>query len=148
MKPGTGPMAFYDQVKQAVRLKQTDPQHYISGLWQRWSRITSRCLWWLDKVPMGAAMNKGLTFKMGQTHVHRYLRPLLEHIEWRDRSIFRDYPPPEVGGAPHGYEIFKHKRQLHQGCFETVKHWRQRCVRYNLNSFLPSHHHPSCLRTT
>jgi threonine dehydrogenase-like Zn-dependent dehydrogenase len=35
----------------------------------------------LDKVPFGAAMNKGLTFKMGQTHVQRYLRPLLEKIE-------------------------------------------------------------------
>jgi threonine dehydrogenase-like Zn-dependent dehydrogenase len=34
----------------------------------------------LDKVPMGAAMNKGLTMKMGQTHVHRYLKPLLERI--------------------------------------------------------------------
>src|SRR6185503_7789280 len=34
----------------------------------------------LDKVPMGAAMNKGLTFKMGQTHVQRYMRPLLERI--------------------------------------------------------------------
>jgi threonine dehydrogenase-like Zn-dependent dehydrogenase len=34
----------------------------------------------LDKVPMGAAFAKGLTFKMGQTHVHRYLRPLLERV--------------------------------------------------------------------
>jgi threonine dehydrogenase-like Zn-dependent dehydrogenase len=34
----------------------------------------------LDKVPMGAAFAKGLTFKMGQTHVHRYMRPLLERI--------------------------------------------------------------------
>lgn len=33
-----------------------------------------------DKVPMGAAMNKGLTMRMGQTHVHRYLRPLLDKI--------------------------------------------------------------------
>jgi threonine dehydrogenase-like Zn-dependent dehydrogenase len=35
----------------------------------------------LDKLPFGAAFAKGLTFKMGQTHVHRYLRPLLERIE-------------------------------------------------------------------
>jgi threonine dehydrogenase-like Zn-dependent dehydrogenase len=34
----------------------------------------------LDKLPMGAAFAKGLTFKMGQTHVHRYLRPLLGRI--------------------------------------------------------------------
>src|SRR5205807_1440572 len=35
----------------------------------------------LDKVPMGAAFAKGLTLRMGQTHVHRYLRPLLRRIE-------------------------------------------------------------------
>ncbi|MDP9373543.1 MAG: glutathione-dependent formaldehyde dehydrogenase, partial [Chloroflexota bacterium] len=34
----------------------------------------------LDKIPFGAAFNKGLTFKMGQTHVQKYLRPLLERI--------------------------------------------------------------------
>ena len=36
---------------------------------------------YLDKVPLGAAFAKGLTFKMGQTHVHRYMRPLLSLIE-------------------------------------------------------------------
>jgi threonine dehydrogenase-like Zn-dependent dehydrogenase len=35
----------------------------------------------LDKVPFGAAMNKGLTLKMGQTHVPRYHHQLLKHIE-------------------------------------------------------------------
>jgi threonine dehydrogenase-like Zn-dependent dehydrogenase len=35
----------------------------------------------LDKVPLGAAFNKGLTLKMGQTHVQRYLPLLLERID-------------------------------------------------------------------
>lgn len=35
----------------------------------------------IDKIPFGAAMNKGLTFKMGQTHMMRYMQPLLEKIE-------------------------------------------------------------------
>jgi threonine dehydrogenase-like Zn-dependent dehydrogenase len=35
----------------------------------------------LDKFPLGAAFAKGLTLKMGQTHMHKYLRPLLERIE-------------------------------------------------------------------
>ncbi|WP_367275367.1 hypothetical protein [Microcoleus sp. CAWBG58] len=35
----------------------------------------------VDKVPLGAAFNKGLTMKMGQTHVHRYLRPLLDRVQ-------------------------------------------------------------------
>lgn len=34
----------------------------------------------LDKFPLGAAFAKGLTLKMGQTHVHRYMRPLLELV--------------------------------------------------------------------
>jgi threonine dehydrogenase-like Zn-dependent dehydrogenase len=34
-----------------------------------------------DKFPVGAFMEKGLTLKTGQTHVHRYLKPLLELIE-------------------------------------------------------------------
>jgi threonine dehydrogenase-like Zn-dependent dehydrogenase len=35
----------------------------------------------LDKFPLGAAFAKGLTLKMGQTHMQRYMRPLLERIE-------------------------------------------------------------------
>ena len=35
----------------------------------------------IDKVPFGAAFGKGLTMKMGQTHMHRYLKPLFQHIE-------------------------------------------------------------------
>jgi threonine dehydrogenase-like Zn-dependent dehydrogenase len=34
----------------------------------------------LDKIPFGAAFGKGLTFKMGQTHTQRYMRPLLELV--------------------------------------------------------------------
>ena len=44
----------------------------------------------LDKMPFGAAFGKGLTFKMGQTHVMKYLKPLLDRIEsGRDRSVVR-----------------------------------------------------------
>jgi len=35
----------------------------------------------VDKIPMGAAFNKGLHFRMGQTHMMKYMRPLLEKIE-------------------------------------------------------------------
>ena len=35
----------------------------------------------VDKFPLGAAFSKGLTLRMGQTHVHRYLKPLMERIE-------------------------------------------------------------------
>ena len=36
---------------------------------------------WLDKFPLGAAFAKGLTLRMGQTHMHRYLPLLLSRIE-------------------------------------------------------------------
>ena len=35
----------------------------------------------VDKIPLGAAMNKGLTMKMGQTHVQAYTHPLMKKIE-------------------------------------------------------------------
>ncbi len=35
----------------------------------------------MDKVPFGAAFGKGLTMKMGQTNMHKYLAPLLEKIQ-------------------------------------------------------------------
>ena len=38
---------------------------------------------WLDKFPLGAAFAKGLTLKMGQTHMHKYLPLLLGRIEKR-----------------------------------------------------------------
>jgi threonine dehydrogenase-like Zn-dependent dehydrogenase len=34
----------------------------------------------LDKFPFGAAFGKGLTFKMGQTHTQKYMKPLLDRI--------------------------------------------------------------------
>jgi threonine dehydrogenase-like Zn-dependent dehydrogenase len=34
-----------------------------------------------DKIPLGAAFNKSLTFRMGQTHMLKYMKPLLEKIE-------------------------------------------------------------------
>ena len=64
----------------------------------------------VDKIPMGAAMNKSLTFKMGQTHVHRYMQPLLEHIRRGDLDpSFIISHRLSLDDAPKGYEMFKHK---------------------------------------
>jgi threonine dehydrogenase-like Zn-dependent dehydrogenase len=38
----------------------------------------------LDKIPFGAAFQKGLTFRMGQTHMMQYMQPLLDRIERGD----------------------------------------------------------------
>jgi threonine dehydrogenase-like Zn-dependent dehydrogenase len=64
----------------------------------------------LDKFPAGAWMNKGLTMKTGQCHVHRYVRPLYERI--RNGEIDPSFVVThrlELGMAPDGYETFKHK---------------------------------------
>ena len=72
----------------------------------------------IDKLPFGAAMNKGLTFKMGQTHVQRYLQPLLELIERGaiDPSFVITHRVP-LGEAPAAYETFRDKKD---GCIKVV----------------------------
>ncbi|HWC17110.1 MAG TPA: zinc-dependent alcohol dehydrogenase [Terriglobales bacterium] len=64
----------------------------------------------LDKIPFGAAMNKGLTFKMGQTHMMRYMRPLLERIERGeiDPSFVISHRLP-LSKAPEAYKMFRDK---------------------------------------
>ena len=65
----------------------------------------------MDKFPTGALMNKGLTLRTGQCHVHRYLKPLYEHIrEGRiDPSFVVTHSLP-LEEAPNAYETFKHKQ--------------------------------------
>jgi threonine dehydrogenase-like Zn-dependent dehydrogenase len=72
----------------------------------------------LDKVPFGAAMQKGLTFKMGQTHVHKYVQPLFERIGRGeiDPSFVITHEMPLVE-APYGYQIFNEKKD---GCIKIV----------------------------
>ena len=72
----------------------------------------------IDKVPMGAAFNKGLTLKMGQTHVHRYLPRLLQHIEKGDidPSFVVTHTVP-IDDAPEMYKTFRDKKD---GCIKVV----------------------------
>jgi threonine dehydrogenase-like Zn-dependent dehydrogenase len=62
----------------------------------------------LDKVPFGAAFQKGLTFKMGQTHMMRYMKPLLSRIERGDidPSFVITHRLP-LDDAPKGYKLFR-----------------------------------------
>jgi threonine dehydrogenase-like Zn-dependent dehydrogenase len=72
----------------------------------------------LDKFPLGAAFSKGLTFKMGQTHVMKYLAPLLARIERGEIDpsfvITHRLPIDEAAGA---YRTFRdHKDE----CIKVV----------------------------
>jgi threonine dehydrogenase-like Zn-dependent dehydrogenase len=66
----------------------------------------------LDKIPFGAAFAKGLTFKMGQTHTHRYMRPLLEHVLRGDidPSFVVTHRAP-LAEAPRMYETFLRNKE-------------------------------------
>lgn len=65
----------------------------------------------LDKVPFGAAFGKGITMKMGQTHMHRYMKPLLERIEKGqiDPSYMISHRIT-IDEAPKMYEIWRDKK--------------------------------------
>src|SRR5690606_16723664 len=63
-----------------------------------------------DKIPLGAIMNKGLTIKTGQTHVHKYVPELLDHIRQGriDPSFVVTHRLP-LDEAPNAYNMFRNK---------------------------------------
>ena len=66
----------------------------------------------LDKVPFGAAFGKGITMKMGQTHMHKYMQPLLERIEKGqiDPSYMISHRIT-LDQAPDMYKIWRDKKE-------------------------------------
>lgn len=114
--------SFIDRVKQIAHL-QTDRAHVIREAIQCCGKagtisLPGVYLDKLDNIPFGAAMNKGLTFKMGQTHVQRYLPKLLEKI------IKGDIDPSKIithriklKDAAQAYHQFDEK---HDGCIKVV----------------------------
>jgi threonine dehydrogenase-like Zn-dependent dehydrogenase len=73
---------------------------------------------WSDKFPLGALMNKGLTIKTGQTHVHKYVPELLKLVQDGkiDPSFVVTHRLP-LSEAAHGYDIFRGKKD---GCIKVV----------------------------
>ena len=65
----------------------------------------------IDKVPFGSIVNKALTIKTGQTHVQRYMKPLLDLIEQGriDPSFVVSHRLP-LEDAPEGYKMFRDKQ--------------------------------------
>jgi threonine dehydrogenase-like Zn-dependent dehydrogenase len=72
----------------------------------------------VDKFPMGPFVNKGLTMKSGQTHMHRYMKPLLQKIEKGeiDPSFIITHKIP-IDQAPEMYKTFRDKKD---GCIKVV----------------------------
>ena len=84
--------AIYDRVKQAAWLA-TDRIHALRQAiycCRKGGTVSVPGVYGglLDKLPFGSAFSKGLTLRMGQTHVHRYMQPLIEKIQGNGRPGF------------------------------------------------------------
>jgi len=73
---------------------------------------------YLDKIPFGAFVGKALTWKTGQTHTQRYMKPLLEMIQGGkiDPSTLITHRP-DFADAPEAYKTFRDKKD---GCIKVV----------------------------
>ncbi|HVI29992.1 zinc-dependent alcohol dehydrogenase [Hansschlegelia sp.] len=72
----------------------------------------------LDKVPMGSAINRGLTFRMAQTPVQKYLPSLLERIE--KGEIDPSFVITHTATLEEGPELYKKFRDKQDGCIKVV----------------------------
>lgn len=111
---GLGLEGMYDRAKQAVRSQTGRPTALRQAILacRKGGTVSVPGVYGgvVDKIPMGAVMNKALRLRTGQTHVHRYLRPLLDHIRNGDIDptfIVTHTLPLE--DAPSGYEMFVDK---------------------------------------
>jgi threonine dehydrogenase-like Zn-dependent dehydrogenase len=73
---------------------------------------------WLDKFPLGPAFAKGLTLKMGQTHMHKYMPLLLDRIERGEIDPgFIITHRVTLDDAPEMYKTFREKQD---DCIKVV----------------------------
>lgn len=119
---GSGVAAKYDKVKQTIKL-QTDRPTVLREVIQACGKggivsIVGVYGGLVDKMPMGAAFAKALTFKMGQTPVQKYIEKLYNTIVENkiDPSEIITHRLP-LEDAPRGYEIFKKKEE---NCIKIV----------------------------
>ena len=119
---GAGLDDFYDKAKAMFYLETDRPNalRYAIQACRKGGTVSIPGVYGglVDKMPMGAAFGKGLTMRMGQTHVHRLLQPLLERVEAGD--IDPSYIITHrlnLQDAPNGYKIFHDK---HDNCIKVV----------------------------
>lgn len=111
-----GAMHVYDRVKQAMRLESDRPAALRQAILacRNAGTVSVPGVYggFIDKVPFGSIVNKAITIKSGQTHVHRYMRPLLERIESGeiDPSFIITHRI-SLDDAPLGYEVFRNKEE-------------------------------------
>ncbi|MCQ4312246.1 glutathione-dependent formaldehyde dehydrogenase [Pseudomonas stutzeri] len=114
--------SMYDRAKQALML-ETDRPHVLREMIYvcRPAGIISIPGVYgglIDKIPFGAAMNKGLTFRMGQTHVNRWTDDLLKRIQ--EGQIDPSFVITHSVSLEQGPEMYKTFRDKHDGCIKVV----------------------------
>ena len=119
---GTFIDAIMDRVKQAAKL-QFDRAHVLRQVLHCCRKggtvsIPGVYAGFIDKVPFGTAFGKGLTIKMGQTHVHNYTRPLLDRIQRGEIDpSFLITHRVTLDDAPEMYQTFRDKQD---DCIKVV----------------------------
>jgi threonine dehydrogenase-like Zn-dependent dehydrogenase len=113
---GHGIAAEYDRLKQKVRIDMDRPTAVRQAILACRSggivSIMGVYAGFVDKFPLGALMNRGITIRTGQCHVQRYMKPLLERIERGeiDPSFVVSHHM-NLDDIAHGYDIFLHKQE-------------------------------------
>jgi threonine dehydrogenase-like Zn-dependent dehydrogenase len=112
---GVGLVGAYDRVKQAMMLETERPNALRVALMacRNGGVVSIPGVYggFLDKMPIGSFMNRSLTLKTGQTHVQRYLKPLLERVQKGEidpSAIITHRMPLEQ--APDAYRMFRDKQ--------------------------------------
>ena len=117
-----GPLYAYDRIKQAAMLESDRAFALRQAILSCRNGGTVSVIGvyggFVDKFPMGSLMNRSLTLKSGQCHVHRYMKPLLEKIESGliDPSFVVTHTL-SLDEAPSGYETFLRKQD---DCIKVV----------------------------
>jgi threonine dehydrogenase-like Zn-dependent dehydrogenase len=117
-----GLVHMYDRARQAARMTTERPHALREAIMACRSggvvSIVGVFGGFMDKFPIGTVLNRSLTIKAGQCHVHKYLRPLLDRIEKGeiDPAFVITHKLP-LDSAPDGYETFKHKQD---DCMKVV----------------------------
>jgi len=112
---GTGLQYAYDSTKQKLQLQQDRPIAVREAILACRSggivSIMGVYAGFVDKFPLGSLMNRGLTIRTGQCHVHRYMKPLLERIVRGeiDPSFVVSHHM-NLDDTPKGYDLFMHKQ--------------------------------------
>src|SRR5690606_8090506 len=114
--------SVYDRVKQAVML-ETDRAHVLREMiyvCRPGGTLSVPGVYGgiVDKFPIGASMNKGLTWRMGQTHVNRWTDDLLQRIS--NGQIDPSFVITHTVGLEDGPDMYKTFREKQDGCIKVV----------------------------